>query len=382
MQPRHEPSAVFVGKTRIPSPPGEDIDKELEIISQHLRPIVVNIGRPGLRRQGSAVQLLLPALRPAFLGGVFFYAVSPLVALGWAAGRHARAVVCKSPYEAVGVLALRGLLPRRARPAVEIQLHGDWTTAWTMYGSPARRLVGPWADRVAQWALRRADRVRVVSTVLEERVREAGYQGPVDRYLTFSNFGVFLDQPLLPVPSESKVAFVGVLEPYKAVDVLLDSWKAVASRVPDAQLTIVGAGPQEAELRNQARGLGLDGTVRFVGHLQRAEVRAVIDDSSCLVLPSRSEGLPRIVMEAMARGRAVVASTVGGMAEFIEDGRNGRLVPPEDPVALAEALIGVLSDPTSKRAMGDEARRRAVERSPMQEYEAGIARLASWISAT
>ena len=81
-------------------------------------------------------------------------------------------------------------------------------------------------------------------------------------------------------------------------------------------------------------------------------------------------------------GRPVVASRVGGIVELVVDGRNGRLVAAEDPTALAEALVDVLSDRTRAEAMGTESRRRAVARDPLREYEAGIERMADWIRAS
>src|SRR5207253_11521903 len=114
--------------------------------------------------------------------------------------------------------------------------------------------------------------------------------------------------------------------------------------------------------------------------MPQAALARLLDASTCLVLPSRSEGLPRIVVEAMARGRAVVASAVGGMAELVDDD-TGRLVPTEDVLALAEALIDVLADRDRAAAMGRVARRRAEARQPVAEYEAGIARLAAWTAS-
>jgi len=124
----------------------------------------------------------------------------------------------------------------------------------------------------------------------------------------------------------------------------------------------------------------LDDTVTFLDPMPQSELRVLLDQSTCLVLPSRAEGLGRVNVEAMARARPVVASAVGGIPELVDDGHTGRLVPPEDVTALADALVEVLQDREMARAMGQEARRRAVERAPHTEYEEGIARLAGWIS--
>ena len=172
---------------------------------------------------------------------------------------------------------------------------------------------------------------------------------------------------------------MGVLEAYKAVDVLLDAWPSVLRELPDARLTMVGGGSLRGELESRLRAEGLDASVTMLAPVDRSELVALMDDSSCLVLPSRSEGLARIVLEAMARARAVVASRVGGIDEVVEDDVNGRVVEAEDAVALTAALVDVLGDRDRAAAMGEESRRRMIERDPLGEYDAGMARLADWI---
>jgi glycosyltransferase involved in cell wall biosynthesis len=97
------------------------------------------------------------------------------------------------------------------------------------------------------------------------------------------------------------------------------------------------------------------------------------------VLPSRSEGMPRVVLEALSRARPVVASRIGGIPEMIQHGRTGLLLPPGDTHELAEALAELLGDRERLRRMGDEGRRFVAERDPAAAYEAGVDRLAAWI---
>jgi glycosyltransferase involved in cell wall biosynthesis len=131
------------------------------------------------------------------------------------------------------------------------------------------------------------------------------------------------------------VLFVGVFELYKGVDVLAAAWPSVASRVPDAELRIVGKG-RRADL---VRGLGTQ-----VADLTTEQVARELDHATCLVLPSRREGMGRVVVEALCRARPVVGSRDGGIEDLVRDGENGLLVPPEDPNALADGLVRVLTD--------------------------------------
>jgi glycosyltransferase involved in cell wall biosynthesis len=170
-----------------------------------------------------------------------------------------------------------------------------------------------------------------------------------------------------------------VLERYKGVDLLLDAWPKVLECVPDARLTIIGGGTEEARLRAQIERLGIATTVTTAPRLPRSEIREMLDRSWCLCLPSRSEGLGRIVLETMAAGRAVVATRSGGPEELVIDQQSGRLVNMEDTHELAAALVDVLGNRGLAEAMGVEGRRLAETHDPLAEYEAGIERLSRWI---
>jgi len=230
--------------------------------------------------------------------------------------------------------------------------------------------------------VRHADRVRAVGDFTAEIARDAGYTGDIDRFMTYSDWRQFLERDVVPASAEPRIVFVGALEPYKAPEILLDAWARVVRTVPDAHLALVGAGPMRAALEAQAADLGLDGTVEFCGALPPEQVIDRLDGSRCMVLPSRSEGVPRVVLEAMARARAVVGARAGGTPELLEDGVTGLLVPPDDPERLADALVQLLTDRDRADAMGAEGRRRALRRDPVAEYDAGTARLAAWIAAT
>jgi len=375
------PRVLFVSNSRLASLTTPSVRDKLSLHRSHVRTTWLVKGRGRVERDGEDLGVWLPAPNIAPLGSLIFYGLAPFIALGLTAGRRASAIVCQSPFEAFGVLLVRGALPRRLRPRVQVELHGDWKTAARLYGSPRRRLLAPAADLAAIWALRRADRVRAVSGVLADRARDAGCQCPIDIHVAHSDYGEFLNRPPAPLSDVPAAVFIGVLEAYKGVDVLLRAWEAVVQRIPDATLVVIGGGREEARLRASITGSVFEDSVHFQSPVPRHQLPAHIDNAWCLVLPSRSEGLPRVVLEAMARARAVVATRVGGLAELVADGRNGWSVDPDDPVALAKRLVQVLSDRDAAVAMGNEGRRTAQRRSPVEEYEAGIARLAAWIGS-
>jgi glycosyltransferase involved in cell wall biosynthesis len=117
---------------------------------------------------------------------------------------------------------------------------------------------------------------------------------------------------------------------------LARAWRGISQRVPEATLHVVGDGPEAGVVE----GLG----VQWSRRLSQDEVAAALDAASVLLLPSRSEGLPRIVIEAFCRGRAVVGTRVGGVPDIVEDGVSGLVVPPEDPRALEDAVVRCLED--------------------------------------
>ena len=154
------------------------------------------------------------------------------------------------------------------------------------------------------------------------------------------------------------VGVVARLTEQKGVADFLDAAARLAER-PAWRAAIVGDGPERPALEAQARRLGLAGRCRFVG--TRTDLGDLLAAFDVLVVPSRSEGLPYLVLEAMVAGTPLIATTVGGIPEVVVDGVLGVLVPPRDPGRLAEALADALRDPGRARALAEAARRHAAE---------------------
>jgi len=142
-------------------------------------------------------------------------------------------------------------------------------------------------------------------------------------------------------PDAAIVGVVGRLELEKGHPTLLEAWPLVLERVPSAYLLIVGEGSRLDALHQIAREQGVERHVIFTG--RRDDIPAVTAAFDVAVLPSYREAQGLTILEAMALSRPVVASDVGGIPEMIEDGRNGLLVPPHDPPALANAIVRLLT---------------------------------------
>lgn len=371
------PRAVFFGKVGPLIDPAPDLERKLGIQAANVEPIVLTTGVPGVRSVCGNTVVSFPAWGPHILATALYYALAPIAAVILAAWRPPSAIVCQSPFEGATVWPLLRLIPPARRPGLVIEVHGDWRASTRLYGTSLRRLVAPLADVVAEAATRRADLIRTIGSFTGALVHRTGYRGDVDTYITFSNFEDFLAAPPAPLPSTPRAAFVGALEMTKGVDVLIDAWRAVSDTAPHAHLVIAGDGRLRRHLESQAKAAGLATRITFVGRLARAEVSTLLDESSLLVLPSRSEGLGRVALEAMARGRAVVGSDVGGISEFVTP-NTGVLVPSGDADQLAGALSEVLGDQERLAELGRRGREAIEERSPIQDFADGIARLAAW----
>jgi glycosyltransferase involved in cell wall biosynthesis/peptidoglycan/xylan/chitin deacetylase (PgdA/CDA1 family) len=154
--------------------------------------------------------------------------------------------------------------------------------------------------------------------------------------------------------SPRRITMVACLREEKRIDVLVRAMPQILARYPDATLDLAGEGRCRGELTALANELGVADRVRFLGH--RDDVPTVLEAADIFVLPSRSEAFPNSVMEAMAAGVPVVASNVGGIPELVRDGYNGRLVPPGNADALANAVLGLLDHPEQVEQFGRNGR--------------------------
>ena len=141
---------------------------------------------------------------------------------------------------------------------------------------------------------------------------------------------------------------------------------------PDATLEIAGRGVLEHGLKDLSRELGLNGAVRFLGHV--TPVQRAVEQSLAVVVPSLGEGFGMVALEAMERARPVIAASIGGLEDLVRDGETGLLVPPGDADSLAEAMLALAADPAPRGrdgARGAPPRDRAVPRGALHRADRG-----------
>jgi glycosyltransferase involved in cell wall biosynthesis len=342
-----KPRVLFVGRTRYRLPLSPTLTRKFDALKRELDVRVLASAAAG-SPAGDATFTLVPPLRPRALDGVSFWLALPVRIARLLRAFRPDAVVCQTAYDAAAALIARRLSRVPARIIVEV--HGDWRTSTRLYGSGARRLLARVGDAVAAAALRRADSVRTVSPFTARLVTELGVE-PGDHFPAYMDLEPFTVPPV-PLPDVPVALFVGVLEPYKNVDGLAASWRLAAPRVEAASLRLVGKGTRF----DVAEALVHDYGVKWDEELTSEGVARALDDAWVLVLPSRSEGMGRVLVEAFCRGRAVVGTRAGSIPDLVVDGVSGLLVEPGDSHALADALVRVLSDRSLAEQLAEGAR--------------------------
>ena len=343
------PKVLFVSRERFSWPLNQTQRRKWDAIGERLdyRVLAATTDSP----QCTSRFVLSGPARPRFLDGALYYLRLPRRIARELESFEPHVAWVQGVHEGLAFLIARKVVGAETKFILDVQ--GDWRAATRLYGSPARRLLNPLNDLIGRMAPRRADGVRTLSPYTSALVRELGVE-PVAEFVPFIDSTAFLSTPPVPLPVRPTALFVGVLERYKGFDTLAAAWPIVRASLPDAVLNVVGRGT----LASVAEELTLE-FGSWTESLDAAGVAAAIDAATLLCLPSRAEGLGRVVVEAMCRGRAVVCGDAGGIPDAVDNGVNALLVPPDDPEKLAAALVRVLGDRAQAEGLGVAARRAA-----------------------
>ena len=365
----------MVGRSRYALPLSPSLEQKFDALEGELD---VHVLASAGRGSGTDPRFtLVRPIRPRTLDGFFFYAALPFRVARELRTFRPDAVLVQGAQEAA--LAVAGRRLARVPTRVIADVHGDPAAPVRLYGSPRRKLLAPLADALARYGLRHSDGVRTISAYTSRVVRDAGAE-PTAEFAAFMDLEPFVESAPVPLPERPVALFVGVLERYKAVDVLAEAWRLAAPRVPEATLHLVGRGA----LREvpQALARELPEQTRWTESLSTPEVARALDEASVLVLPSRSEGLGRVVVEAFCRGRGVIGSRVGGIPDLVQDGVSGILVEPGNAHTLADALVSALADRERAGELGAAAHA-AVQPwlATPQEYARRIRELVDQVTA-
>ncbi len=205
-----------------------------------------------------------------------------------------------------------------------------------------------------------ADKVIAVSKACAQELRE-WYGLKKDIEVIYNGVDTKFFIPGNRNHNQAYILYSGSLITKKGLPDLIRSATYICQEYPDMKFILAGDGPLEKQLKGLVHQLDLDNNFSFVGYINRDKLLSYYQNAAVCVLPSYHEGLPTVLLEAMACGIPTVATSVAGNSEVVKDGETGFLVPPKEPKRLAEAILTLLGDNKLRREMGINARKQAEE---------------------
>jgi glycosyltransferase involved in cell wall biosynthesis len=364
-----KPRVCFLGSTRYSRPLDQTSEKKFRLLSALGQLFVVSFNqhpRPCMLRE-HAIFYLMPDIPLPVVRYVEMFTVAPCLTL-WLILRHnIQILVAQSPYEGfAAALATKVAKLFGRRILLVIESHGDFEESiflqrWILFPQIYRFLM----RHVASFALKHADILRAVSNSTRIQLEQWAPHKPIVQFHTWTDIEIFMScRRDEHEPLTEEILYSGVLIPRKGIHHLINAFAHIAQEFPQSRLVLVGAAENRtyaASLQQQSRHLGLESRVDFVGSVSQLELAAQMHRSRVFVLPTYSEGLPRVVLEAMAVGIPVIASAVSGIPEIVQDGREGFLVEPGNEEALSARIRWLLQHPDGTRKMGQQAQNIAKE---------------------
>jgi glycosyltransferase involved in cell wall biosynthesis len=265
------------------------------------------------------------------------------------------------------------LAVRRDSPPVVVRLHTPLALVRRLNGSGLSRDCRL-TVRLERAAIARAAAVTAPSRAIAAACAELGYPSAASARIIPYGIDTALFHPAAQAGNGAGdgrplVLFAGRLEARKGIGDLARALPSIAARVPETRFAFVGADTPTAPgnvswrdyLTAEARAAGIENRVELPGFVPRHELAAWYRAARVVVAPSPFENLALVFLEALASGRPLVGCAAGAFPEVVTDGLDGRAVPPRDPQALADAVVGLVQDPATAEEMGRRARRRAEE---------------------
>jgi glycosyltransferase involved in cell wall biosynthesis len=284
------------------------------------------------------------------------YAVDSLVAFGaviyFALRKGVVIIISHDPYVAIPILLAKGFLKMLGKSVVVIvEALGDWQQAPFLDGflpQSLKKLFG----RIGDFAFKHADVTRGNSPFTTAKIQKITAK-PCITLPPYAELSLFLaDADPRAQPQNSRIIlYAGVLSFRKGVHILVQAFAQLAPRYPDTTLLIIGEGEYREEIIPLIQASGVMDRIQLIPFVSQKELKRYIDSCTMVVLPSFSEGLGRILLEAMASGRPVIVSDIDAISGLITNDWNGLLVKPGDARMLAEQIQRILTEPVLARKL-------------------------------
>jgi glycosyltransferase involved in cell wall biosynthesis len=375
----------FLSSARYANPLDATQEKKFRVLAAS-RPLFVIGFAQGLRPRRffhHARFYLLPCLPLNFPRYVLIHSVGLLLVLWCVLRHHVRIVVTQSPYEGyAGAWAKKIAQLFGKRIALIVESHGDFETSLFLHRHiRTPRLYQGCMRRVARFALQHADVLRAVSQFTADQLRQWAPATPIHQFPAWTDIDAFRQARAMAVASPwVDILFAGVVTRLKGVHHLMNVFIRLASKFPATRLVIAGRMIDKvyaAELNACVRQANLQERVQFVGEVPQATLAVLMRQAKVFVLPSYTEGLGRVIVEAMTVGTPVLASAAGGVRELVKDDETGLLVAPGDEGALKERLCWLLQHPREAQALGQRAQAFAEQQFSTSGYVNGYQQLFS-----
>tara|TARA_Y100000310_G_scaffold343301_1_gene450260 strand:- start:9858 stop:11858 length:2001 start_codon:yes stop_codon:yes gene_type:complete len=356
-------SIIFLGTTSYSYPLNNTQEKKFSTLSQYHDTSVIafyNKAKFKTFKKGANFYLLphLPSRALRFLSLIL---IGPILALRLAKRDKITFLVAQDPHQGF-VAALSKSLGRLTGKKIKliVENHGDFERSIFIQkkigASNFNKRVFSW---LAKFTFKRADALRGVSIATVDQLKKWNNSVPIIKFPAWTDIEVFSSAKQKDQLTNPTIIFAGALAPIKGVEYLIDAFNKIIKHCPQAKLLIVGKEEDQkyvAGLKQQIRNYNLDNNIEFVGEVPQQQLADMFSSSNVFVLPSLSEGLGRVVFEAMAAGLPVVGSRVGGVPDLIDDGITGWLVEPRDVNGLTEKILRLITNSAEAKAMGERGR--------------------------
>jgi glycosyltransferase involved in cell wall biosynthesis len=348
---------LFIGTTYYNLSDNSHLKKKFEGLSKGMKIFVLARGRLSHQKKWESDFYLLPK-------NFLFYTITLLLGFYLCLFKKIDVIVCQSPL-AQGFIGT--ILKKILRKELIIEVHGDWIEATFL--SKQRKLeflerkIVPY---LARFSLKNADKIRAVSKFTKIQAMKISGDKPYFVFPAFTDLDIFLHEK--DIKFNNYILFVGHLEKVKGIEYLIGAFNKIHQEFPDFRLVLIGEGGERKNYELRITNYQLQDKVKFTGELPLEEVQDIMKNCYCLVLPSLSEGLGRVIMEAMALGKPVIGSNVGGIPDLITDDYNGFLVEPKNRDDLYEKMKVLLRDKDLAMQMGKKGREIIKQNFSNQKY--------------
>lgn len=350
----------FIGGTRYEQPLNATTEKKFNLLQKIAQLYVIGFSRSLSPKyfQQYAQFYLLPELPHPILRYLTMFLIAPMITLWLIFSNQVNILICQSPYEGlVGALAkiIANLLGKKV--VLVIENHGDFEQSIFLQ----RKLMLPLFYNsimrlIAKFSLENADIFRAVSDSTKEQLNKWQPNYKVHQFVAWTDIEVF---EVVGKKRENKffpiVVYAGVIIERKGIIDLVNAFKTVVNHYSNAKLWLIGK-EEDAnytqQIKNRIKDLQLEKNIKFLGKLTQQELAEKMSEAGIFVLPSYSEGLPRVIIEAMAVGLPVIATNVSGIPQVVKEKETGFLISPKDEITLSEKINWLFANPNEALSMG------------------------------